>query len=87
MARVEKTIEVDVPVRAAYDQWTQFEEFPNFMEGVEQVTQLDDKRLHWRAKVGGKEQEWDAVIREQTPDQKIIWRNTSGRKRRHGDVR
>jgi hypothetical protein len=78
MARVEKTIEVNVPVRTAYDQWTQFEEFPNFMEGVEQVTQLDDKRLHWRAKVAGKEEEWEAVIREQVPDQKIIWRNTTG---------
>lgn len=78
MARVEKTIEVNVPVRTAYNQWTQFEEFPNFMEGVEEVTQLDDKRLHWRAKVAGKEHEWDAVIREQVPDEKVIWKNTSG---------
>jgi hypothetical protein len=78
MARVEKTIEVNVPVRTAYNQWTQFEEFPRFMEGVEQVTQLDDKRLRWKAKIGGTEKAWDAVIREQVPDEKVIWRNTSG---------
>lgn len=78
MARVEKTIDVDVPVSVAYNQWTQFESFPEFMEGVHEVRQLDDSHLHWRAKVGGKEEEWDAVIREQVPDQKIIWRNTSG---------
>lgn len=78
MARVEKTIEVEVPVGTAYNQWTQFEEFPNFMDGVHEVQQLDDRRLHWRAKVGTKEEEWDAEIREQVPDEKIIWRNTSG---------
>lgn len=78
MARVEKAIEVEVPVRAAYNQWTQFEEFPNFMDGVHEVQQLDERRLHWRARVGTKEEEWDAEIREQVPDEKIIWRNTSG---------
>ena len=78
MARVAKTIEVEVPVRTAYNQWTQFEEFPRFMEGVQEVHQLDDRRLHWRAKIGGKEQEWDAEIREQVPDQRVIWQNTSG---------
>jgi len=78
MARVEKTIEVDVPVRTAYNQWTQFESFPNFMEGVQEVRQLDDKRLHWKAKVGTKVEEWEAVIREQVPDQKVIWQNTTG---------
>lgn len=78
MSRVEKTIEVGVPVRVAYNQWTQFESFPAFMEGVHEVRQLDDRHLHWRAKVGGKEEEWDAEIREQLPDEKIIWRATSG---------
>lgn len=78
MARVEKDIEVNLPVRAVYNQWTQFEEFPNFMEGVKEVRQLDDRRLHWRAEVAGREHEWDAEIREQVPDERIIWHNTSG---------
>jgi len=65
-------------VHTAYNQWTQFELFPKFMEGVEQVQQLDDKRLHWRAKIGGKDVEWDAEIVEQIPEQRIAWRNTSG---------
>ncbi|MGE0228168.1 MAG: SRPBCC family protein [Dehalococcoidia bacterium] len=79
MARVEKNIEVAVPVRTAYNQWTQFEEFPRFMEGVKEVRQMDDRHLHWRAEIGGREEEWDAEIQEQVPDQKVIWRNTSGR--------
>jgi len=79
MARVTKTIEVDVPVRTAYNQWTQFEEFPKFMEGVHEVHQLDDRRLHWRAEVGGKEEEWEAEIREQIPDEKIIWNSIGGK--------
>ena len=78
MAKIEKSIDVHVPVRTAYDQWTQFEEFPRFMEGVEEVRQLDDRRLHWRAKVGGKEEEWDAEITEQLPDERVAWRSTSG---------
>ncbi|MBX6342984.1 MAG: SRPBCC family protein [Thermomicrobiaceae bacterium] len=78
MATIEKSIEVRVPVRTAYNQWTQFEEFPKFMEGVEEVRQLDDRRLHWRAKVDGKEEEWDAEIVEQIPDKRIAWRSTSG---------
>ncbi len=78
MASIEKSIDVRVPVHTAYNQWTQFEQFPRFMEGVEEVRQVDDTHLHWRAKVGGKEEEWDAVITEQVPDQRIAWRNTSG---------
>ncbi len=78
MARIEKTIDVDVPVRTAYNQWTQFEEFPRFMEGIEEVRQLDDKRLHWRASIAGKEEEWNAEIIEQTPDTRVVWRSTSG---------
>lgn len=78
MEHVEKSIKVDVPVHVAYNQWTQFEDFPKFMEGVKEVKQLDDKHLHWRAKVGGKEEEWNADITEQVPDQRIAWRSTSG---------
>jgi uncharacterized membrane protein len=78
MARVEKSIEIQRPVRMVYDQWTQFEEFPRFMEGVEAVQQLDDRRLHWRARIGGKVEEWEAEIVQQIPDQTIAWRHTRG---------
>jgi uncharacterized membrane protein len=78
MADVEKSIDVDVPVRTAYNQWTQFEEFPRFMEGVKEVRQLADQQLHWRAEIAGKEEEWDALITEQVPDQVVAWRSTSG---------
>lgn len=78
MARVKKSVEVDVPVSTAYNQWTQFEEFPSFMEGVRAVTQLDDRRLRWTAEVGGREKSWEAEIKEQVPDQKIIWSSTAG---------
>ena len=75
---VEKSIEVEAPLNKVYNQWTQFEDFPKFMQGIEQVQQLDDKRLHWVAEIGGKKKEWDAEIFEQVPDQKIAWRSTSG---------
>jgi uncharacterized membrane protein len=78
MSTIEKSIDVKVPVRTAYNQWTQFEDFPKFMEGVREVRQLDDKHLHWRAQIAGKEVEWDAEITEQIPDQRIAWRSTSG---------
>ena len=78
MARIQKDIVVDVPVRAAYDQWTQFESFPEFMDGVKEVVQLDEKTLRWHANIGGKDEEWDAEITEQTPDRVIAWRSTSG---------
>src|SRR5687767_2926645 len=78
MSNIEKSIDVDVPVRTAYNQWTQFEEFPRFMEGVREVTQLDDKRLRWRAEVVGKDKEWTAEITEQHPDERIAWKSTSG---------
>ncbi len=78
MASIEKQIDVDVPVTTAYNQWTQFEDFPRFMEGVEQVQQMDDKRLHWVASIGGKRKEWDAAIIEQLPDQRIAWRSEAG---------
>lgn len=78
MASIEKSIDVQVPVRTAYNQWTQFEEFPHFMKGVTEVRQLDDKRLHWVANIRGKEEDWDAEITEQTPDQRIAWTSKSG---------
>jgi carbon monoxide dehydrogenase subunit G len=78
MAKIEHSIDIAVPVREAYDQWTQFEEFPRFMEGVESVRQLDDTHLHWVAEIAGKRQEWDAEITEQTPDQRIAWTSTTG---------
>lgn len=74
----EQSIEVDVPVSTAYNQWTQFEDFPKFMESVHEVRQLDDTHLHWRATVAGKEQEWDAEITEQIPDKRIAWRSITG---------
>jgi len=73
MERVERDIEVEVPLDTAYNQWTQFEEFPRFMEGVESVTQIDDSTMHWVAEVGGKRKEWDAHITEQVPDEVIAW--------------
>jgi uncharacterized membrane protein len=85
MATVERSIEVDVPVSAAYDQWTQFEEFPRFMDGVVSVVQIDDKRLHWVAEINGQREEWDAEIVRQEPDRLIEWRSTSGTKN-HGRV-
>lgn len=74
--RVEKSIEIEKPVRTVYNQWTQFESFPQFMEGVERVEQRDDKRLHWVAQIGMADREWDAEIVEQTPDQVIAWKAT-----------
>jgi uncharacterized membrane protein len=78
MEHIEKTIDVDAPLRAVYNQWTQFEEFPHFMEGVKQVRQLDEKRLFWRASILGKDVEWEAEIFEQIPDTRIAWRSTTG---------
>ena len=80
MESIEKAIEIDLPLRTVYDQWTQFEEFPKFMSGVTEVTQLDDKRLHWKANIAGRTEEWDAEITEQLPDAKIAWRSTTGAK-------
>ena len=74
MSEKEKSIEVEVPVTVAYNQWTQFEEFPRFMEGVEEVRQVDDQRLHWVAEIAGQKREWDATITEQIPDVRIAWK-------------
>jgi uncharacterized membrane protein len=78
MSTIVKTLELNVPVRTAYDQWTQFEEFPRFMEGVTKVEQLDDTTLEWTAKIGGIERSWRAEITEQEPDRRIAWRSTGG---------
>jgi uncharacterized membrane protein len=78
MSTIEQSIEVEVPVRAAYDQWTQFEEFPKFMEGVESVEQQGDTHLHWVADISGVRREWDAEVTEQQPDARVAWRATSG---------
>src|ERR687889_2102698 len=79
MATIEQSIEVAVPLQTAYNQWTQFEEFPAFMEGIEEVRQLDDTHLHWVAEIGGQREEWDAEITEQHPDERIAWTSTSGK--------
>src|SRR3954447_6099689 len=76
--KVEKSIQVDVPVSTAYNQWTQFEDFPYFMGGVKDVHQHDDRRLHWTAEIAGVRREWEAAILEQIPDQKIAWAATEG---------
>jgi uncharacterized membrane protein len=78
MSLIEKSIEINVPVKTAYNQWTQFEDFPRFMEGVKHVKQLDETHLHWKAEIGGKEKEWDAEITEQIPDTRIAWRSRDG---------
>lgn len=78
MAKVEESVDVEVPVSTAYNQWTQFASFPEFMSGVEKVEQLDDTRMHWVAKIAGKQVEWDAVVTEQVPDQRVAWKNTTG---------
>jgi uncharacterized membrane protein len=79
---IQESIELDVPVRTAYNQWTQFETFPSFMDGVESVRQIDDKTLEWKARVGGQHLEWTAKIIEQVPDRIIAWHSTTGA--RHG---
>ena len=79
MSTIEQSIELEVPVQTAYNQWTQFEEFPRFMEGVEEIRQIDDTHLHWVAEFGGTRHEWDAVITEQLPDERVAWRNVDGK--------
>ena len=78
MSMIEEGIEVSRPVRTVYNQWTQFEEFPRFMEGVEEVRQVDDTHLHWKAQIAGKTEDWDARITEQIPDERIAWTSENG---------
>jgi uncharacterized membrane protein len=79
MSTIEQSIEVQVPLQTAYNQWTQFEEFPNFMDAITEVRQLDDTHLHWVAEIGGQHHEWDAEVTEQKPDERVAWRNTDGK--------
>jgi uncharacterized membrane protein len=76
---IEQSIEINVPIRPAYNQWTQFEEFPRFMEGIERVEQRDDRHLHWVANFGGETHEWDAEVTEQKPEERVAWRNVDGK--------
>src|SRR5215210_3089612 len=78
MSTIEESIDIDVPVRTAYNQWTQFEEFPSFMEGVQEIRQHDDTHLHWVAEIAGVKREWDAEITEQHPDERVAWRASNG---------
>ena len=78
MPQFEDSIDVATPVRVAYDRWTQFEQFPTFMEGVDRVVQLDDKHLEWTASVAGREKQWTAEITDQTPDTRIAWKSIDG---------
>jgi uncharacterized membrane protein len=80
MPHIEKSIVVDVPVQTAYNQWTQFEEFPKFMNGVREVHQIDDTRMVWHAEIGGQKRSWEAEITEQIPDKRIAWRNRTSAK-------
>lgn len=78
MPTVEQSVEVDVPIRTAYDQWTQFESFPQFMGGVERIVQVDDTHTRWTTSIGGVEREFDTEITEQHPDERVAWRSTDG---------
>jgi uncharacterized membrane protein len=78
MSTIEKSIDINAPAQKVYNQWTQFEEFPRFMVGVLEVRHLDDKRLHWRTNIGGKEKDFIAEITEQLPDKRIAWRSRAG---------
>jgi uncharacterized membrane protein len=78
LSDVIETVEVAVPVRTAYNQWTQFEEFPRFMEGVEEIRQVSDTLTHWKIKIGGVEREFDAEITEQHPDERVAWHSVGG---------
>jgi uncharacterized membrane protein len=79
MAQITESVDVAVPVRTAYNQWTQFEEFPRFMDGVEEIRQTDDTHLHWVAEFGGKREEWEAEVTEQRPDERVAWAARGGK--------
>lgn len=78
MTAVMKSVDVDVPVSTAYNQWTQFESFPQFMTGVDHISQIDDTHLHWKTSVGGVDREFDTEITEQHPDERVAWKSTDG---------
>ncbi|RPE46583.1 polyketide cyclase/dehydrase/lipid transport protein [Streptomyces sp. Ag109_O5-1] len=87
MSTVKEAVDVAVPVRTAYNQWTQFEDFPHFMEGVEEVRQLDDRHNHWTTRIGGVRREFDTEIVDQLADDRITWRAVEGDIRQRGSVR
>lgn len=78
MVQIIETIDVDVPVGTAYNQWTQFESFPKFLDEVESITQTDDTHTHWTVKVAGATREFDAEITEQHPDERVAWNSVGG---------
>ncbi|MGW2305821.1 SRPBCC family protein [Streptomyces sp. NPDC001809] len=86
MSTVEQTIDVDVPLRDAYDQWTRFEDFPTFMEGVEEVRRTDDRHFHWRTRVAGVRREFDTEVVDRLPDERVAWRTVAGDVRQYGVV-
>jgi uncharacterized membrane protein len=86
MSQVQETVDVDVPVRTAYNQWTQFESFPEFMDGVESITQIDPTRNHWVTKIAGVTREFDTEITEQHPDERVAWKSIGGETRHAGVV-
>ncbi|MET9877526.1 SRPBCC family protein [Actinacidiphila glaucinigra] len=86
MGTISESVDVGVPLHTAYSQWTQFEEFPNFMEGVEQVTQVDDRHNHWVTNVAGARREFDTEIVDQLPDERVAWRTVTGDVRQRGVV-
>lgn len=86
MAQITESIDVDVPVTTAYNQWTQFESFPHFLEEVESITQLDDTHVRWKVNVGGAEREFDTEITEQHPDERVAWRSIGGETEHAGVV-
>ncbi|MEU6971846.1 MULTISPECIES: SRPBCC family protein [Kitasatospora] len=86
MSRVQETIDVDVPISTAYNQWTQFEQFPMFMEGVEEITQIDDRHNRWKTKIAGVSREFDTEIVDQVPDDHVAWRTVTGEVKQSGMV-
>jgi uncharacterized membrane protein len=86
MPKIEDSIEVQVPVQQAYNQWTQFEEFPKFMEGIQSVQQLDDTHVQWVAEIRGESRRWTTEITEQLPDEKIAWKTIDGEVKNDGVV-
>jgi len=86
MPTIQDSIEVQVPVQQAYNQWTQFEDFPKFMEGIQSVQQLDDTHVHWVAEIRGETREWTTEITEQRPDEKVAWKTIDGEVKNDGVV-
>jgi len=86
MSMIQETVEVDVPLRTAYDQWTQFEEFPQFMDGVEQVTRIDERHSHWRTRISGVQREFDTETVDRQPGERIAWQTVGGDVQQKGVV-